>query len=374
MAIIDQWAADSHLPDETLAAIHRVDGHIRQLASDFEAFNSFGSRAEPEIIHRFDRVRNVLQWADRPGVFGVFGMFGIALSADQDSKELAAELLVDSTLAATQGIPWSSFRETQADYVQRLQISGPLDALSDVIDVRVSGISPPVPHHCSPGVAISAALPTPRNGKFGCRVTTAAGLPAVTTAGHVVCGVALYSVVGGTVCLRCEQGPCGQPVTGSGCHRQNCPVHGQVCQAPTVCFSGTSYPVTTFFSPMCQPGSNPPAADIAVLELPEKHVEGLPITLLNVGTVSARDPITVAGHTSWARRALAALYLGLNHAAWDDVVDTAAAISAQGDSGAPAERQPGEIIGHVVGGTVGANTYIQDLGCQLKAIGVTFRK
>lgn len=52
---------------------------------------------------------------------------------------------------------------------------------------------------------------------------------------------------------------------------------------------------------------------------------------------------------------------------------TAYAISAPGDSGAPAYNQRGELVGHVVAGNPGIYSLIQDVTYQLRAFNSTLR-
>ncbi|MEU0885679.1 hypothetical protein ABZ345_44455 [Lentzea sp. NPDC005914] len=373
MAIADLWAEAGRLSREVMPALRRVDGRIRSLASDLE-FLTTAPQEDTSMapgLDRQGRLQNVQKWADHPGVCGIYG---ISLAVvDSQASPLCAELLVDATMASTEGMELSRFRAQWQFYLDLIDMLEPLNALEELIAVQVCGINRPSPYHCTPGTAVSAVLGRARDGTLGCRVTTASGAPGVTTAGHVVCAAMLHSVVGGPVEVRCDQNGCGARVSGQQCHSYSCSSHGLVCQAPSVTVQGSAYTVLTFASPMCRPASCPPEADIAVLALPDKHEEGRS-ALTVTGSVLPRDHITVLGRTSWAKRAILAVYEGYNHAAWEDVVDTAIGISKAGQSGAPATRGAGELIGHVVGGCPQDTfTYVQDITCQLTKIGASFR-
>jgi hypothetical protein len=346
--------------------IRRVDDAIRELAQIL---------VSPDDGPFELRSSAVYENAELPGVCG---LFGVGLAAENAMGRLHVRLLVDRSVTSDSG-DLSDGRI--ALHLTTLGLYEQLLELNNILEVRVEVIDPPVPQF-SPGDRIEAHLGVQLPGTLGCRVKYGPEdenqILGITTAGHVVCKVSYHSTTNAGPALRCDI--CSQAVRGTGCNSYSCPNHHKVCAAKvleTVVQPRQTADVVTFVSPMCQPASGSPMADIAI----SKEPAGSSVSqFAQINRASALDTVhtvlqgQVKGPT-FATTALAALFPSNTYASWADVFLTAHGISAAGDSGAPVERGRGELVGHIIGGCM-SNSYsiVQDAKYQLGAIGASFRQ
>lgn len=130
------------------------------------------------------------------------------------------------------------------------------------------------------------------------------------------------------------------------------------------------------------PGSVPTSqrtADIAVV-VPDAWAQGAgaPVAIPSRSAVPAGpEHVEFAGASTPAAEGdimgiTPFLYVPSMAGMWADVFFTTAGISADGDSGAPVFLSAtDELIGHIVGASGPATSYIQAIGCQLVACGAT---
>lgn len=98
-----------------------------------------------------------------------------------------------------------------------------------------------------------------------------------------------------------------------------------------------------------------------------------------VVTASIWDTVTAQGAVTTGRSAIIQ-FVGTSFAGptvtsgdYGEVMQTAYAISAPGDSGAPVHNQHGDLVGHVVAGYPAVYSIVQDATYQLEAFKSTLR-
>jgi len=114
-------------------------------------------------------------------------------------------------------------------------------------------------------------------------------------------------------------------------------------------------------------------ADVAVVELAPGVTCGRQIP--NTATGNPNDAVVVRGQLGSVNAnimgKLAWVFFPTYNATCGDTYFTTAQASQPGDSGAPVLSNGGELLGHVVGASVGFCTYIQDIHYQLSFIGAS---
>jgi hypothetical protein len=198
-------------------------------------------------------------------------------------------------------------------------IRGGFEAVADAMVVRVSEPE----FEAVPGDTLSAGL----TGTAGAQLSWGAGLDGIFTAGHVGQSVGVRANVAGT--------------------------NGSVVLA----LDPTNH-------------GKPPEADVAVVQLPSavlaaKRITGTttagPGDSVSVTTRGgATVPATIMGQLQW-------LWLPSSLCTCGHVYMTTAHVTRKGDSGAPVLKG-GELVGHVIGASVGMTTYIQLIDYQLQEI------
>lgn len=269
---------------------------------------------EPAVVPRAGRL-----------ILGV----GLAYDLDGDGKEHPT-LLVDRSLLDDEDVSEGNFipvREHSVvqEALARLGVPG--------ASYRYLLVDPPLPHFHPSQTCTCLGL----TGTLGACATAASGQPAILTAGHAV---ALNAIA-----------------------------HDAAASPGWVSFAS---------DPASTPGVTP-AADVAVVE-PQSAALGSggpPISRAAAG--GPADVIDFYGQTSGQVSSQIMgfspfLYTPKMAGMWGQVYFTTAGVTQAGDSGAPVLRNgTDELIGHLVGASGTAMSYVQAVEFQLQASGATLR-
>ncbi|WP_236794715.1 hypothetical protein [Amycolatopsis sp. GM8] len=325
MDLVDFWAASlarEPLDRTAVSAIHAADRALAELAQAWDEFEEF---ADGDF--RADEVPVGWAFRDEPGIGGIWG---VGLTTGESRASLRPAVFVDRSSLE---VPEYGLPLPESPYaLRRIGELGLPERLTRP-DFWVYGRDPVEPQHCHSSAVVD--LPG-QKATLGCRVTLANGRPGVTTAGH---GVSIPSTIARVANQRI----------------------GRV--ADTICPR--------------QVGPGRAVADIALVELDRRHVEGTGIPVAGYTTVTPLVDIVVQLSTgfqfSWPRSALTTLWENRRAGGWGNVVETDHPVTQHGDSGAPVYLgdpfPPGppyaHLTAHVVAGDA-VRTIIQDVDYQLR--------
>jgi hypothetical protein len=197
------------------------------------------------------------------------------------------------------------------------------------------GLRSPIPHF-GPSSAVKCSG---KQGTLGAVVTTDTGAVGILTAGHV-----------------------GAPLS-----------------ADAISNSSTIGTVTYTTDPAYKPSATL-SADVAVITINQSSIRFLSPSIKIRGVAKAGSTDRIESHCVNGRHAEGIfakapwIFVPQMAGLWGEVYMTQAPISVAGDSGAPVFLQGTEmIVGHVVGGSPGMTTYVQDIDYQLADCGCVLR-